>query len=94
MATTKTAETTADTMKTRLFAFVRETTERAKALEMGERVKASKAVSESTAGTYARLAKSRLDTSSEKAVGLWTVCPFGLGTQRGPPCFMKPQRHS
>ena len=65
MATTKTAEMTADTMKTRLFAFVRETTERAKALEMGERVKASKAVSESTAGTYARLAKSRLDTSSE-----------------------------
>ena len=36
MATTKTAEMTADTMKTRLFAFVRETTERAKALEMGE----------------------------------------------------------
>lgn len=65
MATTKTGETMTDTAKTRLFAFVRETTEKAKALGMGEKAKAAKTVSESTAGTYARLAKSRLDVSSE-----------------------------
>lgn len=63
--TTKTGETMTDTAKTRLFAFVSETTTRAKALGMGEKAKAMKEVSSSTAGTYQRLAKSRLDVSSE-----------------------------
>lgn len=63
--TTNTGETGGDTRKTRLFAFVKETTTRAQALGMGERMKAMKEVSSSTASTYARLAKSRLDVSSE-----------------------------
>lgn len=45
----------------KLFDFIRETTSRAQALEVGERVKAARAVSEGTAKKYAAGARQRLD---------------------------------
>ena len=62
--TTKTGETMTDTAKARLFALsVRPP--RRRRLSGWAKAKAARTVRESTAGTYARLAKSRLDVSSE-----------------------------
>lgn len=55
---------TTDETKARLFAFIGETTKRAQAAGVVERMKALRSVKESTARTYERNAQNRLDLSS------------------------------
>lgn len=54
-----------DERKARLFAFIQQTTKRAQAAGVVERMKAGRTVSEKTAKTYERNARARLDTSSD-----------------------------
>lgn len=54
-----------DERKARLFAFIQQTTKRAQAAGVVERMKAGRTVSEKTAKTYERNARARLDLSSD-----------------------------
>ena len=67
--------------KERLFAFVKETTALGKECGIVERAKAGK-TGDSTASTYQRLAKSRLDLSSKDGGRLMVGVSAGLGTRR------------
>ena len=71
--------------KERLFAFVKETTALGKECGIVERAKAGK-TGDSTASTYQRLAKSRLDLSSKDGGRLMVGVSAGLGTRHEPPC--------
>ena len=58
-----------DERKARLFAFIQQTTKRAQAAGVVERMKAGRTVSEKTAKTYERNARARLDLSSDGGGG-------------------------
>lgn len=66
MATTTTDEAE---KRARLFAFVKETTQKAQAAGVVDRAKAGREVGQATQTTYRRLSANRLDLSSEGAGG-------------------------
>ena len=79
--------------KERLFAFVKETTALAKECGIVERAKAGK-TGDSTASTYQRLAKSRLDLSSKDGGRLMDGVSARSWHTTGPPCCTRQRRLS